>query len=158
AVSIRPPKDPGPLDAVIRSLKNWTWLVFTSANGVDYFVDRVKQLGFDLRVFGGGKIAAIRPQTPASPRQYPPAPRVIPAETFSSEGLAAALAPHVAGRRVLLARADRGRELLKEELAKIATVEQVTVYEQTDTADPHHEVFDLLRRGEIRFVTLSSSN
>jgi uroporphyrinogen III methyltransferase/synthase len=158
AVTIRPPKDTGPIDAAIRSLKNWTWLVFTSANGVEFLIERVRHLGFDLRVFGGVKLAAIGPKTAAALRQYHLEPDVVPAETFSSEGLAAALAPHVTGTRVLLARADRGRDLLKDELAKVATVDQVTVYEQIDAADPHHEVFDLLRRGEIRFVTLSSSN
>jgi uroporphyrinogen III methyltransferase/synthase len=175
AVTIRPPTDPGPLDAAIRSLAvagvtdpgsqpgsmtpaTAKWLVFTSANGVEFFVERVKHLGLDLRVFGGVKLAAIGPKTAAALRQVHLEPDVVPAETFSSEGLAAALNPHVAGTRVLLARADRGREVLKEELSKVATVEQVTVYEQVDAADPHHEVFDLLRRGEIRFVTLSSSN
>ena len=48
--------------------------------------------------------------------------------------------------------------MLREELSKVATVESVVVYEQHDAADPKHEAFDLLRRGEIRFVALSSSN
>lgn len=158
AVEIRPPADPAPLDAAIRSLKHWQWVVFTSANGVEQFVNRVKHLGLDLRVFGGMKLAAIGPKTAASLRSYHLEPDVVPANTFSSEGLATALAPHVAGTRVLLARANRGRDLLREELAKIATVDQVTVYEQIDAADPHHEAYGLMRRGEIRFVTLSSSN
>jgi len=82
----------------------------------------------------------------------------VPAATFSSEGLVEALRPHVAGRRVLLARANRGRDLLREELAKVATVEQVTVYDQVDAIDPEDDTFAALRRGEIEFVTLSSSN
>ncbi|MBY0456548.1 MAG: uroporphyrinogen-III synthase, partial [Gemmataceae bacterium] len=76
----------------------------------------------------------------------------------SSEGLVEALTPHVAGRRVLLARANRGRELLRERLATVATVEQVTVYDQVDVAAPPAGVLDALRRGEIRYVTLPSSN
>jgi uroporphyrinogen III methyltransferase/synthase len=84
---------------------------------------------------------------------------VVPEVAFSSEGLAAALAPHVGGRRVLLARANRGRDLLRQELAKVAAaVEQVAVYEQADALDPDPAVLDALRRGEIRYVTLPSSN
>lgn len=158
AVVIRPPADPAPLDRAIRALPSWNWVVFTSANGVEHVFERVRDLGLDLRVFGGVKLAAIGPKTAAALRKYHLEPDAVPADTFSSEGLVAALAPHVAGARVLLARANRGRDLLRSELAKIATVGLVTAYEQTDAADPNHEAFDLLRRGEIRFVTLSSSN
>jgi uroporphyrinogen III methyltransferase / synthase len=59
---------------------------------------------------------------------------------------------------VLLARANRGRELLREELAKVAIVDQVAVYDQADIAEPDATVLDALRRGEIRYVTLPSSN
>ena len=83
---------------------------------------------------------------------------MVPDATFSSEGLAAALRPHVAGKRVLLARANRGRDLLREELAKVATVAQVTAYDQVDSVTPDAAVLDHLRRGEIRYVTLPSSN
>jgi len=60
---------------------------------------------------------------------------------------------------VLLARADRGRELLRDELARVAAaVEQVAVYQQVDVATPDAVILDALRRGEIRYVTLPSSN
>ena len=60
---------------------------------------------------------------------------------------------------MLLARANRGRDLLRDELAKTAArVEQVTVYDQVDAVDPDPAVLDALRRGEIRYVTLPSSN
>ena len=37
-------------------------------------------------------------------------------------------------------------------------VEQVTVYDQVDALDPDPAVLDALRRGEIGYVTLPSSN
>jgi uroporphyrinogen III methyltransferase / synthase len=84
---------------------------------------------------------------------------VVPAAEFSSEGLAHALAPLVEGSRVLLARANRGRPLLRDSLAKTAArVEQVTVYDQVDAVETDAVVLDGLRRGEIRYVTLPSSN
>jgi uroporphyrinogen III methyltransferase/synthase len=59
---------------------------------------------------------------------------------------------------VLLARANRGREVLREELAKCAAaVEQVTVYDQVDAVGLDPAILDHLRRGEIRYVTLPSS-
>jgi uroporphyrinogen III methyltransferase/synthase len=59
---------------------------------------------------------------------------------------------------VLLARANRGRDLLRQELSRVAHVEQVTVYEQVDAVDPDAEALAALRRGEIGIVTVSSSN
>jgi uroporphyrinogen III methyltransferase/synthase len=59
---------------------------------------------------------------------------------------------------MLLARADRGRDLLRQELSAVAHVDQIAVYSQVDAIDAHSDVFDCLRRGEIDFVTLTSSN
>src|SRR5690606_28862232 len=78
-------------------------------------------------------------------------------ESFRSEGLAEALAPLVAGRRVLLARADRGRAVLQEELGRIAEVEQVPVYRNADAEALPSGVIDRLGRGTIDWVTLTSS-
>jgi uroporphyrinogen III methyltransferase/synthase len=157
-VEIREPADFAPLDAALAQLRagEWDWLVFTSANGVHGLLRRLDALGRDLRDLGGVKLAAIGPKTAEALREYRLRADVVPAATFSSEGLAAALAPHVAGQRVLLARANRGRDVLPTALAAVATVEQVTVYEQADIADPDATTLDALRRGEIRYVTLPS--
>src|SRR5581483_8791838 len=101
--------------------------------------------------------AAIGPATADALRSYHLEPDLVP-ETYRSEELAAALREEVRSRRVLLARADRGRELLREELAAVAAVEQVAVYCQVDAVPADAEVFDHLRRGEIDYVTLTSSN
>ena len=56
---------------------------------------------------------------------------LVPA-SYRSEALAEALVPRVAGHRVLLARADRGRAVLREELERVARVGQVAVYRNAD--------------------------
>ena len=121
----------------------WDWLVFTSANGVHALLRRLDAIGRDLRDLGAVKLAAIGPKTADALREYRLRADVVPEAEFSSEGLAAALAPLVAGQRVLLARANRGRELLRDELAKIAArVEQVAVYDQVDAVEPDPAVLD----------------
>ena len=158
-VEIRDPSDFGPLDAVLDRFREhaFDWVVFTSSNGVHAFVRRLLARGRDVRDFGGVKLAAIGPKTADALRSYHLTPDVVPTE-FIAESLAAALAKEVTGQRVLLARANRGREVLRDELSKVAAVEQVTVYEQADAVDPDSAAVDALRRGEIGFVTLSSSN
>jgi uroporphyrinogen III methyltransferase/synthase len=159
-VEIREPTDFSPVDAALHQLRQgeWDWVVFTSANGVHALIRRLKSLGRDLRDFGRVKFAAIGPKTADTLAEYHLRTDVVPQRTFSSEGLADALRYAVAGQRVLLARANRGRDLIREELAKVATVHQITVYEQVDAVDEASEVFGALRRGEIGYVTLSSSN
>jgi uroporphyrinogen III methyltransferase/synthase len=161
-MEIREPADPAPLDAALATLRQpdggYDWLVFTSANGVHMLVKRLKHLGRDLRDLGRVKLAAIGPKTAAALREYHLTPDVVPESAFIAEGLVESLREAVRGRRVLLARANRGRDHLPAELAKVAAVEQVTAYEQVDRVDPTSEAFAALRRGEIEFVTLSSSN
>lgn len=159
-VEIREPADFTAVDRALSQLQAgaWDWLVFTSANGVHALLRRLDVLGRDLRDLGRVKLAAIGPKTAAALREYRLRADIVPGTTFSSEGLVAALAQQVAGARVLLARADRGRELLRDELAKVATVEQVAVYVQADVVELDAAVLDSLRRGEIRYVTLPSSN
>src|SRR5262249_46546891 len=41
--------DPCPLDNAIARLDSYDWLIFTSANGVRYFIDRLDRSRFDLR-------------------------------------------------------------------------------------------------------------
>jgi uroporphyrinogen III methyltransferase/synthase len=159
-VEIRPPADPGPLDRALGELRGgeWDWLVFTSANGVHAVLRRLADIGRDLRDLGGVRLAAIGPKTSEALAGSRLRADVVPETTYSSEGLATALAPHVAGKRVLLARANRGRELVREELAKVAArVAQVTAYDQVDVG-VDAEALDALRRAEIRYVTLPSSN
>jgi uroporphyrinogen III methyltransferase/synthase len=47
---------------------------------------------------------------------------------------------------------------LRDQLLRVAEVEQVAVYSQVDSLDPASPGLAALRRGEIDYVTLSSSN
>jgi uroporphyrinogen III methyltransferase/synthase len=157
AVEIREPTDFAAVDRALLSLVRYDWLVFTSVNGVEALIRRLRHLGRDLRALGHLKLAAIGPSTADALRGYQLEPDLIPPE-FRSESLAEALRDQVTGKRVLLARADRGRELLYEELAKVAEVEQIAVYAQVDALTPDAAAWEELRNGNIDYVTLTSSN
>jgi len=67
-IEIRPPADCGPLDRAIAELDSYDWLVFTSANGVRFFLDRLDASKHDLRQLRA-KICAIgRRRAPPSKR------------------------------------------------------------------------------------------
>ena len=69
-VQIRPTADPGPLDQAIDRLGDYDWLVFTSANGVRFFLERLFARGRDLRALGPP--AASPRSVPARRRPCPP--------------------------------------------------------------------------------------
>ncbi len=139
------PADWAPVDRAIDEIKLYHWLVFTSANGVHAFMQRLLQRGCDLRTLGAVRLAAIGSGTADALRSYHLLADLVPDE-FRSESLAAALKEKAAGQRILLARADRGRDILRQELMAQASVEQIAVYSQADVIDPGREVVDLLRR------------
>jgi uroporphyrinogen III methyltransferase/synthase len=157
AVQITEPADWRPVDQALARLSEYQWLVFTSVNGVHSLVRRLRQLRRDLRALGPLRLAAIGPATAAALRGYHLEPDVVP-ESFRSEELARTLQPLVAGQRVLLARADRGRDILRESLSAVASVEQLAVYSQKDVAEADPEIRRLLAEGHIDYVLITSSN
>jgi uroporphyrinogen III methyltransferase/synthase len=155
-VTIRPLDDFGPLDSAISRLDTFDWLVFTSGNGVRAFLDRLDALGRDLRALGPLKLAAIGPATAQALARYRLKADLVPA-SFRSESLAETLTAYAAGRRILLARADRGRTILKDELERVADVEQVAVYSNADAEAFPPLVAERLAEGSVDWITLTSS-
>jgi uroporphyrinogen III methyltransferase/synthase len=156
-IEIGEPQDWSNVDHAISQLSTFDWLVFTSANGVQAFMKRLRKLGLDLRALGRLRLAVIGSATADAVRRYHLEPDVVPA-SYRSEALAHELFERVRGLRVLLARADRGREFLRDELSRCAQVTQIAVYTQVDVADPAHPAWLKLRAGEVDFVMLTSSN
>jgi uroporphyrinogen III methyltransferase/synthase len=158
AVEVREPADWGPVDRALGRLASYQWLVFTSANGVHALLRRLRQTGRDLRALGPLRLAVIGPSTGDALRAYHLEPDLTPPQ-YNSEGLAEALREKVRGGCVLLARADRGVDVLRERLSEVAEVEQVAVYSQVDAeVEPGHPALARLRAGEVDYVTLTSSN
>jgi len=156
AIELAPPVDEKAVDAALARLGDYEWLVFSSANGVRFLLDRLLATA-DVRRLGSVRLAAIGPATAEELARYSLRADLVPPE-YRAEELAAALAPAVRGQRVLLARASRGREVLAEQLRTAgATVDQVVVYESRDVMQPDAEVAQAIAAGSIDFVTVTSS-
>src|SRR5262249_24320198 len=82
---------------------------------------------------------------------------IVPSE-YRSEGLVEILRDRAIGKRILLARADRGRDVLARELSAVAEVVQVTVYSQVDLPAGAGRINDLVRQGGTDYMTVTSSN
>lgn len=157
AIEISEPADWGPADAAIDELAKFNWLVFSSSNGVDFFLRRLLMRGLDLRAIGNCQLAAIGPATVEALARYHLQADVCP-DAYCAEALAEALAPQAKGKSFFLARASRGREVLAEMLtAAGGKVRQAVVYESRDVTTPNPEVLEALDAGKIDWTTVTSS-
>jgi uroporphyrinogen III methyltransferase/synthase len=159
-MEMREPADWSIADAAIDRLAagEYDWLVFTSANGVNAFLKRLKARRLDARTIGRARLAAIGPASARALAESHFIPDLVPTHDLRSEGLADLLIERCRGGRVLIAQAVQGRELLRERLSAVANVDVAPIYEQAAAIDPTSEVFDRLRRSEIDVVTLTSPN
>ena len=96
AIEIGPPADWGPVDRAIERLSQFDWLVFSSANGVRFLLDRLLASGRDLRALGRVHLAAIGPGTAEELARFHLSADLQPT-SFRAESLAAAL--ESAGKR-----------------------------------------------------------
>ena len=155
-VEIRALTDRGPVDGAIDRLDEYHWLVFTSANGVRYFMQRLEERGRDLRALGHLKLAAIGSSTADVLGGFHLRADLVP-DSYRAEALAEALGRVASGRKILLARANRGRTLLKDELDQLADVDQVSVYENLDSQFLPDPVIERILDGTVAWITLTSS-
>jgi uroporphyrinogen III methyltransferase/synthase len=157
AIEISDPPDWSPVDGALARLDQFDWLVFSSANGVRYLLDRLLATGRDTRALSHVQLAAVGPGTADELAKYHLITDLQP-EEFRAEALAAALSGGAAGKRFLLARASRGREVLADELRGAGGhVEQIVVYSSTDVTAPDEENSRLLAAGKVDWIAVTSS-
>ena len=101
------------LDAAIKILREFDWIIFTSANGVEKFFERLKVHGLDSRALN--KVAAIGSATAEKLLNFGIVADVVP-KNFVAESLADALKNFVVGKKVLIARAEVARDVLPDTL------------------------------------------
>jgi len=156
-IRISDPADWKPVDATLAEIDRYDWLVFSSANGVRYLLDRLLATKGDVRKLGNVRLAAIGPATAEEIARYRLRADLVP-EEYRAEALAATLVDRAAGGVFLLARASRGREVLAERLRDAGRrVDQIVVYSSTDVEVPDPEVAAALAAGRLDWITVSSS-
>ncbi len=159
-IEIRPPEDFGPLDGAIRDLDSFDWIVFTSVNGVESFVERLKYHELDLRAIPRrAKVAAIGPATARRVEEAGLRVDVTP-EEYRAEALLSALSEaSLAGKKVLIPRAKVAREILPEKLRESgAEVIVPPAYESAPSDEGSERLRGLLESGEVDCVTFTASS
>jgi uroporphyrinogen III methyltransferase / synthase len=99
-IEIGPPENFERLDEALSHLYGYDWLVFTSVNGVDYFLSRLRQKGHEVSEIDELRVCAIGEATAEKLREAHLHVDVVPHE-FKAEGVFAALEQFVGGRQAL---------------------------------------------------------
>jgi uroporphyrinogen-III synthase/uroporphyrinogen III methyltransferase/synthase len=114
-LEIVPPDSYAPLDAALRNLDSYDWLILTSANAVRALAERAAHLGVALDRVSSPLVAAVGPATADAARQAKLAVGPVP-ESYAAEGLLDSLGTQTAGKRVLIARAAIARDVIPNTL------------------------------------------
>jgi uroporphyrinogen III methyltransferase / synthase len=161
-IRIAPPEDTEELDRACAQAGTFDWIVFTSANGVEAFMQRLLAMR-DVRELKGVRICTTGSATEAHVQRYGIRVDLVPSE-FRAEAVAAALAEtgDLAGKRFLLPRANLARDLLADELRLAgAEVADVTAY-RTMPASAEREgdpdVYRMLLDRQIDAITFTSAS
>ena len=145
------------LDAAIKTLSSYDWIIFTSTNGVEKFFERLKTFKLDVRTFATAKVAAIGSSTAAKLESYGIIADLIPKE-FRAESLIDSL-KNFSPKNILIVRAEIARDILPDELKKFgADVTVVPAYKTISAVENAAEIKSLLDAEQIDFVTFTSSS
>jgi uroporphyrinogen-III synthase len=183
-IEIRKPKSFRPLDAALKSLSCYDWLILTSVNGVEAMWARMEKLrlprsgknreghDFSRAVKTQDKsralapegrrlrIAAIGPATKKAIEQRGWKVDVVPKE-YVAESVIRSLKRKVKGKRVLLVRAKVARDVIPRELRRAgAQVDVVEAYETVVPQSSRRKLRVALRNEKLRphVVTFTSSS
>jgi uroporphyrinogen III methyltransferase/synthase len=151
-IEIVPVDDWSAVDAAVRQLGSYDWLIFTSANAVEYFMKRVQAANARCSV----SIAAVGSATAHRLRQWGLEAAIIPKQ-FRAEGLIEAMPPTLFRTAILFPRAEVARDVLPTELRRRgARVDIVTVY-RTIRPDPGaRSIADILAAEAIDCIVFTS--
>ncbi len=158
AIEIRPPRDGwAALDAAIARIRQYDWLIFTSANGVRFFLERLRASAVDTRAIRA-RICAIGPATADAVTAAQLKVDVM-AEEYVAEGVLKALedVPLLA-TWVLIPRAAVARDTLPKELSSRGAKSDVVEAYRTEPPEGLAERAAALLARKPDWITYTSTS
>ena len=160
-IEVAPFCDAKTLDDVFSEIGSYSWIVFTSRNGVRHFFDFFFKRFKDIRCIGGLRIACVGEGTANEVSNYHLEVDYVPKEALA-EALAAGLIEHedLAHERVLVVTGNLNRDILVKKLEGegLAIVDTLQVYETRKVDLSENEVaIDFRENGADAVIFASSS-
>lgn len=158
-IEIQNPGSWEPLDRALNQFGQYSWLIFTSANGVKKFFERLKARALQFPSETNLRVAAIGPATARAIEERGINVECLP-EEFVAEGLVEALRERILpGMKVLIPRARVAREILPEALRRMgAIVDVVEAYQTVFPTVGRDIFFQLLEPKSPDLIVFTSSS
>ena len=163
-IRIEAPNDLGPLQEVCKDTDTLDWIVFTSINGVEKFMQCLLDGTRDVRGLHGVQLCAVGPMTAERLAHYGLEADLIPSD-HRSDGVAEALqsATNLSGKRILLPRSEIASKHLPNKLeksgAKIIDIAAYRTVPETDLGKTGgHDVYRMLLNKRFDVVTFTSAS
>ncbi len=158
-IEIVPPRSWEELDQALDRLRTFDWIIFTSANGVIFFWQRLKEKRKSNRLPPSLKVCAIGPATANQLKKRGVPVHHIPKEFIAESILEGFQKMGVKGKRILLARAKKARDVLPKGLRKLGVdVDVVEVYRTVKPKGGSKKLKQLLEKRTIDVITFTSSS
>ncbi|CEI74098.1 MULTISPECIES: uroporphyrinogen-III C-methyltransferase [Romboutsia] len=146
------------LENEINNIKDYTYLVLTSKNGVDIFFDKLDEMGLDSRALANLKVCAIGSATAKEIKNRGIKADIVP-EKFVAEYLFEELKPMLKSTdKVLMPRAKNARDYLVDKIGEICEVKEIHTYETVVDSTRKDEVLELLDQDNADYITFASSS
>jgi len=145
------------IDLAVKKLAEglYAWVVFTSANGVEKFFERVNECGYDARAFSRTKVAAVGRVTAGLLEDRGIRPDFVP-ESFTAESLAENMDRGVG--RVLLPRVESGPAEILDLLKNAGWTPEECITYANVLGSPSHPGVERVRGGSFDVVTFASAS
>lgn len=153
------PEDWSFLDATIRGVAGYNWLVFTSGNSVRNFFKRLEACELDARALGTCRVCAVGPKTAKAVQAFGIRPDLVPSD-YKAEGVVEELGKlAIAGKRILFPRADRARDIIPHALERMgAHVDSPVAYRNILPEKLLPEALFALEKRSVDCITFTSSS
>ncbi len=144
--------------AAVKGVADYSWIVFTSPNGVKSFFELYRKSGGDLRALGHVRFAVIGKATGEILSEIGFKPDFIP-EKQVSDALAEGLKPLLGAEdRVMVPRSAIANNRLIDILEEICPVDDIKIYDTRIRTENESHLRALLANDEIDYVPFTSAS
>lgn len=144
-------------DDKLNDIEKYSWLVFTSANGVNIFFDRLRDLKTDVRKLANIKFAVVGTSTRKALEKYGLYADFVPSK-FTSKTLADELAQILTDKdRVLIVRGKQGKNFIEDKFTSMAVdFDKICIYETIQDERRADEVRRICK--DVDYIVVTSGS
>lgn len=117
-------------DDIFNNLEKYSWFIFTSANGVNIFFDRLRDLRVDIRKLANARFAVVGTSTKKALGKYGLYADFIPSK-FTSKILAEELSKELTDKdKILIVRGKQGKNFIEDKFSEMSVeFDKICIYE-----------------------------